>query len=263
MNTMVTNRFIFCHDELKRLRKVRSSRQFALSLDYLPQSLSEILKGRRDVTLELLRKGVEKYEMNPVFLLTGKGNHFSLPEEWIPSKNDVDAPVDSDVIYFVPQYLGEKYAAERRNSQFLASLERLKLPGTHLKGHNFRAFEVQAETSSSTFLPGDIFIAEKLDPAAGVKSISKDKFYVVVTKNKILIHKIDLNSLSKGYVHLYLDNKEEKFTPIKLSEILEFWEVRLKVTRNIENENMTLNALMSEIKDIRKLLFNSSNALVL
>lgn len=262
MNTMVTNRFIFCHDELKRLRKVRSSRQFALSLDYLPQSLSEILKGRRDVTLELLRKGVEKYEMNPVFLLTGKGSHFSQPEDWVTSKNTGDAPVDAEVIYFVPQYLGKKYATERRNSQFLASLERLKLPGAHLKGQNFRAFEVQADTSYSAFIPGDIFIAEKLDPAAGLKSISNDKFYVVVTKNNILIHKIDLNSLSKGYVNLYLDNNEEKFTSIKLSEILEFWEVKLKLTRNIENENMTLNALLAEIKDIRKLLFNSSNALV-
>jgi len=262
MNTMVTDRFIFCHDELKRLRKVRSSRQFALSLDYLPQSLSEILKGRRDVTLELLRKGVEKYEMNPIFLLTGKGSHFSQPEEWLTSKNAVDAPVNSDVIYFVPQILGKKYASERRNSQFLASLECLKLPGAHLKSNNLRAFEVQMDSIYPAFLPGDILIAEKLDPALGVKSISNGKFYVVVTKNNILIHKIDLNSLSKGYVNLYLDNKEEKITSIKLSEILEFWEVRLKVTRNIENENMTLNALLSEIKDIRQLLFNSSNALV-
>jgi hypothetical protein len=259
---MVTDRFIFCHDELKRLRKVRSSRQFALSLDYLPQSLSEILKGRRDVTLELLRKGVEKYEMNPIFLLTGKGSHFSQPEEWLTPKNAVDAPVNSDVIYFVPQILGKKYAAERRNSQFLASLECLKLPVAHLKGHNLRAFEVQSNSDYPAFLPGDVLIAEKLDPALGVKSISNGKFYVVVTKNNILIHKIDLNSLSKGYVNLYLDNKEEKITSIKLSEILEFWEVRLKVTRNIENENMTLNALLSEIKDIRQLLFNSSNALV-
>jgi hypothetical protein len=259
---MVTDRFIFCHDELKRLRKVRSSRQFALSLDYLPQSLSEILKGRRDVTLELLRKGVEKYEMNPIFLLTGKGSHFSQPEEWLTSKNAVDAPVNSDVIYFVPQILGKKYASERRNSQFLASLECLKLPVAHLKGHNLRAFEVQSNSGYPAFLPGDVLIAEKLDPALGVKSISNGKFYVVVTKNNILIHKIDLNSLSKGYVNLYLDNKEEKITSIKLSEILEFWEVRLKVTRNIENENMTLNALLSEIKDIRQLLFNSSNALV-
>jgi hypothetical protein len=259
---MVTDRFIFCHDELKRLRKVRSSRQFALSLDYLPQSLSEILKGRRDVTLELLRKGVEKYEMNPIFLLTGKGSHFSQPEEWLTSKNAFDAPVNSDVIYFVPQILGKKYASERRNSQFLASLECLKLPVAHLKGHNLRAFEVQSNSGYPAFLPGDVLIAEKLDPALGVKSISNGKFYVVVTKNNILIHKIDLNSLSKGYVNLYLDNKEEKITSIKLSEILEFWEVRLKVTRNIENENMTLNALLSEIKDIRQLLFNSSNALV-
>jgi hypothetical protein len=259
---MVTGRFIFCHDELKRQRKVRSSRQFALSLDYLPQSLSEILKGRRDVTLELLRKGVEKYEMNPVFLLTGKGSHFSQPDEWLPSKSSVDAPVNSDVIYFVPQMIGKKYAAERRNSLFLASLECLKLPGAHLKGHNLRAFEVQTDIDYPAFLPGDVLIAEKLDPASGVKSISKDKFYVVVSKNNILIHKIDLNSLSKGYVNLYLGNKEEKIIPIKLAEILEFWEVRFKITRNIENENTTLNDLLSEIKDIRQLLFNSSNVLV-
>jgi hypothetical protein len=262
MNTMVTDRFIFCHDELKRLRKVRSSRQFALSLDYLPQSLSEILKGRRDVTLELLRKGVEKYEMNPVFLLTGKGSHFSQPEEWLSAKNSTDASANSDVIYFVPQMLGKKYAEERRNSQFLASLECLKLPGAHLKGLNLRAFEVHTDSGYPAFLSGDVLIAEKLDPASGVKAISKDKYYVVVTKINILIHKIDLNSLSKGVVNLYLGNKEEKITSIKLSDILEFWEVRLKVTRNIENENMTLNALLSEIKDIRQLLFNSSNALV-
>lgn len=262
MNTMITDRFIFCHDELKRLRKVRSSRQFALSLDYLPQSLSEILKGRRDVTLELLRKGVEKYEMNPVYLLTGRGSHFSQPDEWLLAKSSADALGNSDVIYFVPQMLGKKYAEERRNSQFLASLECLNLPGAHLKGLNLRAFEVPTDSGYPAFLHGDVLIAEKLDPASGVKSISNDKFYVVVTKNNILIHKIDLNSLSKGIVNLYLGNKEEKITSVKLSDILEFWEVRLKVTRNIENENKTLNALLSEIKDIRQLLFNSSNALV-
>ena len=200
--------------------------------------------------------------MNPVFLLTGKGSHFSQPEEWLSAKNSADASVNSDVIYFVPQMLGKKYAEERRNSQFLASLESLKLPGAHLKGLNLRAFEVQTDSGYPAFLPGDVLIAEKLDPASGVKSISTDKFYVVVTKNNILIHKINLNSLSKGVVNLYLGNKEEKITSIKLSDILEFWEVRLKVTRNIENENMTLNALLSEIKDIRQLLFNSSNALV-
>ncbi|MFT5385521.1 MAG: hypothetical protein ACI81W_002929, partial [Saprospiraceae bacterium] len=68
--SIVTQRFIKCHNHLKEEGTVRSSRQFALSLDYLPQSLSEILKGRRDVTIELLRKAVEKYKINPVYIYT-------------------------------------------------------------------------------------------------------------------------------------------------------------------------------------------------
>jgi len=56
---IVTERFIKCHNLLKEENRIRSSRQFALSLDYLPQSLSEILRGRRDVTIELLRKAVD------------------------------------------------------------------------------------------------------------------------------------------------------------------------------------------------------------
>ena len=58
MNSVVTQRFINCHNKLKIDQRIRSSRQFALSLDYLPQSLSEILKNRRDVTIELLRKSI-------------------------------------------------------------------------------------------------------------------------------------------------------------------------------------------------------------
>ena len=71
MNNVVTQRFIKCHDKLREEKRIKSSRQFALSLEYLPQSLSEILKGRRDVTIELLRKSVERYQINPVYIYTG------------------------------------------------------------------------------------------------------------------------------------------------------------------------------------------------
>ena len=261
MNTIVTNRFILCHDELKRLRKVRSSRQFALSLDYLPQSLSEILKGRRDVTLELLRKGVEKYAMNPVYLLTGNGDFFSELDEYQPEKLEEKSNA-SNVIYLVPHLLGKKYASERRNSQFLSSLENIKLPGVNSLGIKLRAFEIQSEKWFPSFIPGDILIAEKLDPAIGVKSINNDKVYVIVTKNGIWVNKIDLNAISKGVLTLCFENKKGKSLDLKLSEMLELWEVKFKITRNVENENMTLNALLSEIKDIRQLIYSSTNVLV-
>ena len=52
-----------------------------MSLEYLPQSLSEILKGRRDVTIELLRKAVDKYKINPVYIYTGEGPMFMSEED--------------------------------------------------------------------------------------------------------------------------------------------------------------------------------------
>jgi transcriptional regulator with XRE-family HTH domain len=76
MSSIITQRFIHCHNKLKEENRVRSSRQFAMALEYLPQSLSEILKGRRDVTIDLLRKAVEVYKINPVFLYTGEGPLF-------------------------------------------------------------------------------------------------------------------------------------------------------------------------------------------
>jgi hypothetical protein len=105
-------------------------------------------------------------------------------------------------------------------------------------------------------------IAEKLDPAIGVKSINNDKVYVIVTKNGIWVNKIDLNAISKGVLTLCFENKKEKSLDLKLSEMLELWEVKFKITRNVENENMTLNALLSEIKDIRQLIYSSTNVLV-
>ena len=80
MSSVVTNRFIHCHNALLKDRKVRSSRQFALSLDYLPQSLSEILKGRRDVTIEVLRKAVATYKINPNYIFGGSGAMFTYEE---------------------------------------------------------------------------------------------------------------------------------------------------------------------------------------
>ena len=76
MCNIVTKRFISCHDELKEKGIIRSSRQFALNLDYLPQSLNEILKGNREVTVDLLRKAIEVYQINPDYLFLGTGGKF-------------------------------------------------------------------------------------------------------------------------------------------------------------------------------------------
>jgi hypothetical protein len=233
-----------------------------MALDYLPQSLSEMLKGRRDVTLELLRKGVEKFYMNPVYLLTGKGNFFSDDHDNVPS-NEVTKPVEAaHPIYFIPHILGKKYIAERRNQAFLSKLEKIHLPGVNTPGLKLRAFEMHTEDWFPFFSIGDILISEKIDPSSGFSTISDEKIYVIVTKNSIVVNKIDLSAISKGILLRYVENKKDKKMNLKLSDMLELWEVKLKVSRHIESENGILSSLLSEIQDIRELFYNASNAIV-
>lgn len=69
---VVTERFLQCLHELKSSGHVRSYRQFALAIEIHPQSLNDITKKKRNATVEMLRKAVEVFNINPVFLYCGE-----------------------------------------------------------------------------------------------------------------------------------------------------------------------------------------------
>lgn len=70
----VTYAFIKAFNLLKEYGFFATNKEFAESIDYLPQSLGEILKGRRDVTIEVIRKLVSEYPVSLDYLFTGEGN---------------------------------------------------------------------------------------------------------------------------------------------------------------------------------------------
>ncbi|SKC47417.1 hypothetical protein SAMN05660236_0847 [Ohtaekwangia koreensis] len=78
-------------DELIELGRVENMKEFCHRLDYLPQSLSQIRKGKRDITIELLSKVFFEFHGNPVFILLGYGPKI-VEENTMPviPKNDVD-----------------------------------------------------------------------------------------------------------------------------------------------------------------------------
>ncbi len=119
---IVSRRFVNCHDYLKENKIVRSSRQFALALDYLPQSLSEILKGRRDVTLAVLQRSVEIFEINPIYLFTGKGDMFF--EDM--SKKVIRHPGHKSDIEFESKVLDEISHLSEKFSEQLLILQELR-----------------------------------------------------------------------------------------------------------------------------------------
>ena len=139
---IVTQRFVKCHNYLKDARIVKSSRQFALDLDYLPQSLSEILNGRRDVTIELLRKAIEVFHFNPAFIFTGEGE--MLHQQQIPKSYQ---QLSEEQIIHVPIPAQAQYAAQcllekAEQHPFMSNLPILTLPDYKYGTGNHRSFDV-------------------------------------------------------------------------------------------------------------------------
>lgn len=242
MNSVVTERFIECHKHLKEEGRIRSSRQFAMALDYLPQNLSDILNGRRDVTLELLRKAIELYQLNPVYLFTGNGPLFMTEEDQKSLKvlTIVTNPQEEEQIVFVPANVQEIYAKSTGKPNFINELPRFTLPGYHYKTNSFRAFEVAGDELNPTLVAGDRVVCSYVEPSLWLAAIQNDYVYVIVTTGSILVRRVHnkLNDSGKS-IELLADDPQIPLISLKMQEIVEVWLVKHKIS--IFNPTAALN----------------------
>jgi len=75
-----------------RLRKFRNflklnQKQFCEPMKLQQGSYSDIERGRSQITFNLLKKMMKRYGMNPLWLLTGKGQMF-LPQDYLEAAID-------------------------------------------------------------------------------------------------------------------------------------------------------------------------------
>ncbi|MEO1437994.1 MAG: S24 family peptidase, partial [Bacteroidota bacterium] len=192
MNSIVTQRFIKCHDKLREEGRVKSSRQFALSLEYLPQSLSEILKGRRDVTIELLRKAVETYKINPVYVYTGEGPMFMSEEDHKSFRvlTIVTNAQEDERIVHVPVPAQAGYASEETDPTFIQDLPTYSLPDYKYKVGTHRSFDVAGDSMEPTLFEGDKVVCSYLEPTLWETSIKDNYVYVIVTRGDVLVKRV-------------------------------------------------------------------------
>ncbi|MDC0230917.1 peptidase S24 [Aureispira] len=253
MNSVVTQRFINCHNKLKTDQRIRSSRQFALSLDYLPQSLSEILKNRRDVTIELLRKSIESYKLNPVYLFTGEGPLF-MKEEGNKDFRVLTIVTDSqndERIVHVPVPAQAGYASDLGNPVFVQTLPSYSLPDYKYKVGTHRSFDVAGDSMEPTLFEGDKVICSYLEPTLWESSVQKNCVYVVVTQADVLVKRIHNNIKDANSLKLISDNKYYEPFDIKLSKIKEIWYVRAKLSPFLSSPLNIKNILRDEVSDMK------------
>jgi len=263
MNNVVTQRFIKCHDKLKEEKRIKSSRQFALSLEYLPQSLSEILKGRRDVTIELLRKSIERYQINPVYVYTGDGPMFMSEEDHKSFRvlTIVTNGQDDERIVHVPVPAQAGYAGELANPTFIQDLPSFTLPDYKYKVGTHRSFDVSGDSMEPTLFEGDKVVCSFLEPTLWETSIKDNYVYVIVTRGDIVVKRVHNKLKEDKYLELQSDNNYYQPYQIPLSDIREIWYVRAKISPFLPSPANIQNIVREEVKQLQNII-NKQNHLI-
>jgi hypothetical protein len=260
MNSIVTQRFIKCHNKLREDNRIKSSRQFALMLDYLPQSLSEIMKGRRDVTIELLRKAIDKYKLNPIYLFTGEGPLF-MSEEGNKDFRVLTIVTDSrddEQIVHVPIPAQPGYASEPGNSSFTKDLPTFSLPDYKYKVGTHRSFDMAGDNMEPTLFEGDKVVCSFLDPTLWLSSVKTNYVYVIITRAEVLVRRVKSVLKEEKQLELFSDNSFYPEHKLKVGDINEIWYVRAKISPFLPSPNNIKNYLAEEIFNLKQTLSDQS-----
>ncbi len=260
MNSIVTQRFIKCHNKLREDNRIKSSRQFALALDYLPQSLSEIMKGRRDVTIELLRKAIQKYKINPIYLFTGEGPLFMSEEthkDFRVLTIVTDSKEDEQIVH-VPAPAQPGYANEPGNPTFTKDLPIFSLPDYKYKVGTHRSFDVAGDNMEPTLFEGDKVVCSFLDPTLWLSSLKINYVYVIITRAEVMIRRIKSVDKDENLVSLISDNTFYPEHKLKFGEIREIWYVRAKISPFLPSPNNIKNYLAEEMYNLKQTLASQS-----
>ncbi len=255
MNSVVTQRFIKCHDKLKEDRIIRSSRQFAISLDYLPQSLSEVIRGRRDVTIELIRKAVERYKINPMYLYTGSGPMFMTNEDRKSFKvlTIVKNQQDEERIVHVPTQLQHHYVESVNNPSFIQNLPSFSLPDYKYQSGTFRCFDVHCDEMEPTLMASEKVVCSYIEPDLWERGIKSNYIYVVVSNGALFIRRV-VNKLleQENRIELHADNQKFEQVSLGLSEIKEIWMVKTKIGSFVPDQILSRITIMNELKELKQ-----------
>lgn len=258
----ITLRFLECLDQLIDQGKVRSKRHFALSLDYHPQGISEMVAGRRDAPVDLIEKSVLTYRFNPVFLFTGHGNHFSNPVEddglRLRNLSVITDQQGEERIVHVPYPAQAGYGRLLDDPVFMTELPSYQLPDPQFRSGTYRSFEVAGTSMEPTFMPNDIVIAAFIEPRFWEQAIKSNQIYIIVTKKDVVIKRINNRIKEKKCIECCSDNRTFETYPIEVDEVQEVWKARVKLTSHIDMPatHIHTDAISEQLRAQQKMLEN-------
>lgn len=263
MTNQITHRFLECLEILKTEKSVRSYRQFAQALDFHPQSLNEILRGKRNVTINLIEKAVQIFDFNPNYLCAGKGAPFCTDVDVIPEGNGIVTVVtDADQkerIIHVPVSAQAGYGDHIHNPVYFQELKSFTLPDQHFQTRTQRCFDVSGDSMEPSISSGEKIICSFVDADYWATNIKTDMVYVIVSKEEILVKRVVNKLESEGKLILISDNPDFEDQEIHGNDLLEVWIVTMKLSNYSHAKANYKTELKDDMSSMKGIIDNQSD----
>jgi phage repressor protein C with HTH and peptisase S24 domain len=252
MNSVVSKRFIECLEKLKVDNRIKSCRQFALSLEYAPQSLSDIINGKREVTVELIRKASELYKINTNYLFTGSGELFINAAG--KSGNTVLTVITNNQleenIAYVPVSAQAGYGGQLYDQSFMEELPAFALPGRKYGGGTHRCFDISGDSMEPIFESGDQVICNFVELDKNFSNVKDNHVYVLVTEESVVVKRV-VKNIESRIITLVSDNEFYEPYEVDLAEIKEVWQVVVKISEFSPSKGASRNDVQEEFHTLK------------
>jgi phage repressor protein C with HTH and peptisase S24 domain len=257
---IITQRFVQCMQTLLANHKVPSARQLAITLEYKPQGLSEVMNGKRNAPVELLQRAVQLYQLNVNFLFSGEGEMFEGggPNQPVNTRVVVTDIFQKERIVHVPVSAYAGYRDNLTEPIFVQDLPTYSLPENILRHGSYRSFDVAGDSMEPTLLTGDKIIGAFVEPQYWEQGIKDHQIHVLVTYNEVVVKRVMNFIRAEKMLELHSDNKGIPPYHLPIQELREAWIVRLRITPNL-NRAVDLDIIDEIRHEIRHTLAALTN----
>lgn len=236
LTNIVNQRFRSVYKQLEKDNRIKGKSDIAERLGTYNHVVGDILKGKRNLTVEQINKLVELFGINANYLFGGSNQMFSDSDELysdsIPSFSVAEKILDGrNNIVLVPQKAMAGYAVGVENPDYLRNqdlFKRFAIPGVEGR---LIAFEISGDSMLPNITDGDIVICEPVERDGSHLRLKENVVYVIVRDDIVAKRVQVVRENGETKLRLISDNKD--FYPpydVELEDVKQILRVKYRLT---------------------------------
>ena len=248
---IVSKNFARIIQRLKATGQIGTYTQFAKTINYSPQSLNEILKGRRDVTIEVLRKLFIAYRINPAEVFDIKVEQ----QKNSPTQNgqpELPPHFCLQTIKLIENLKMFEWMKNYNNPKFYERLLTFQIPWEGTPGNDLICIRYNEDMMHPTLHYNDWLIIQRIP---SVTELSIAKIYIILSSHGLLIRRMKKISGEHQYLVLQSDNLYQLKQKVKIQDIMAIYEVKARFTHTLSTplweKTKQLNNLLEDYQLLR------------